>query len=201
MKKALLAVFALLTLLGEAQAQQSPTLREALNQTLDEAAKRCPLRNQFNEPRHPEARQKFLTEKTNAAVCECFPRNVRNALETLPEEDLARQVNLEKMRAVMPDLLHPCLAVQFREMFGGDHCVAMLPANAPPVREGFCACMKPEVVKLSDAEAVELGTAAQRYAAAVEEAHKSGRSPPPRAPLIQRFQDSMKRCAGWDDRH
>ena len=180
---------------AQAQAQQQPTLRQALQQVLDETAKRCPLPNQFDEPGNPQARQKFLTEKMNVAVCQCYPRNIRNALKTMPEKNLARQTSIQQMQELMPPLLQPCMGAMFREMFGGEQCLAMLPAQSGPVPENFCSCMKPEIAKFSDAEAVELGASGRAYRDAVEVARNTGQPPPPRSPMMIRLGEIVQRCA------
>jgi hypothetical protein len=194
MKAFVLVVWAMLTWTGVVRAQQQPTLREALNQVLEETTKRCPLPNQFDEPGNPVARQKFLTEKMNAAVCQCYPRNIRNALKTTQEKDLSRQVTLQQLQEFMPPLLQPCMGAMFREMFGGEQCLAMLPAQAGPVPENFCACMKPEIAKFSDAEAVELGASGRAYREAVEVARNTGKPPPQKTPMMIRLGEIVQRC-------
>ena len=186
---------ALLAMTGIVHAQQQPTLREALQQVLDETGRRCPLPSQFNEPGTPEARQKFLTEKMNAAVCQCYPANIRKAIKSTAEKELARQVTVQQMQDFMPPLLQPCMGAMFREMFGGEQCQAMLPTQAEPVPADFCACMKPEIAKFSDAEAVELGATGRAYRDAVEYARRSGKPPPERSPMMARLGDIVKRCA------
>jgi hypothetical protein len=195
-KTTVIAVCAMLCLTGDAFAQQRPTLREALHQTLDESSRRCPMGKEFDDPTNPEARRKFMDEMMNEAICGCLPKKIHDALKTLPENELAKQVTLEDMKAYMPRMLEPCLGSMFRELFSGEQCLAMLPARAEKVPADFCACMKPEVDKFSDAEAVQLGSTGSQYRTAVEEARKAGKPPPEQSPLMARLTQRMKHCAG-----
>ena len=186
-------------MMGGATAQQLPTLRQALHQTLDEGARRCPLTDRVDGSRHPPARQKLLNEKMNLAICQCVPENIRTALKTYPEEELSRQVTLEKMKSYLPRLMEPCLGAMFRELFGGEQCLDMLPAHAGPLPDGFCACMKPEIDKFTDAEAAELGVMGHQYRDALEKARQAGKPPPPQTPLMSRVTARMKSCAAREE--
>jgi hypothetical protein len=195
--KLAMAVFALLCCCAAVSAQD-PTLGQAMNQVLDEAAERCPLESESIAPgqSNPGKLRVRISQLGNHATCECMPKRIREALQTTDPAELSRQIDLEQVsELVISRFLTPCLGDAFRELFSGEACEELFPLSdrAPG---SFCACMKPRLREYSDAEAVELGNAYSTYAALRQKARQEGKAPPPRPPIADRLFAAVTACGG-----
>lgn len=198
MKTLTLGCFAWLALgAGIAPAQERPTLRQALNQVLDEFRQRCPLAGGDKAPSDGNVVDQLMNRKMNWAVCECLPDRAREALRTVPDAELSRQVELPQVQEFLnPRAVQPCVGEVFRDLFGGENCRVMMGARGrAETADKVCGCLKPEVARFSDAEAAELGVSFVQYQSLAERARKAGKPAPPRSPLLQRMIDVIDNCS------
>lgn len=196
--KQTMRVLLMLCCCATVSAQQNPTLGQALDQVLEEAADRCPIESESINPGQPDPGKLRvrISQLGNVATCECMPRRIREALRTTDPAQLSRQVGVEQVsELVISRFLTPCLGDAFRELFSGDACEELFPlSNRVP--GNFCACMKPRLREYSDAEAVELGNAYSTYAALRQKARQEGKALPPRPPIADRLFAAVTACGG-----
>jgi hypothetical protein len=188
----------LLTMGAVVSAQENPTLGQALDQLLDEAARSCPLESEPARTGQPDsgALRAKVAELGNRATCACMPQRIREALRTLDPAEMSRKVDVDEARAIVVSrFLTPCLGEAFRDLFSGDACEEVFPLSSR-VPENFCACMKPRLRQYSDAEAVELGNAFVAYGARVQRARQDGKVPPPRPAIADRLFSAVTECGG-----
>ena len=110
----------------------------------------------------------------------------REALRTVPDAELSRQVDLSQVQEfLVPRAVHPCMGEVFRDLFGGESCHVMMGAKGgAETADKVCGCLKPAVARFSDAEAAELGVSFVQYQSMAELARMAGKPAPPRSPLL-----------------
>lgn len=183
-----------------AQAQQAFPQRDMLQAYAAFTAEQCPRVAASVETTRAEGdeRKTLVIEQTYQMMCVCQPRKLEARLKSLTPAEATRPVTEQQFTAeASVHTIGPCMNEFMRELLSGKTCERMQAGGKPGKTTNFCACMKPEVQKFSDAEAIEIGTRFATYIPAARKAKAEGRELPDRTPLMDRIVAAMEKCGDF----
>lgn len=195
-KSLTLLAFTLLTAMtaqAQALAPQAQTmpLRGALQGVVTEAGVQCPKMAEAlqAEKSRQDAKNFWLMQEYQNSLCQCQPARVKALLAQRPASEL--DVDVTQQQAFDYLTKHataPCIGRVFREMFSGNQCKELMNAAA-------CACMAPEVTKMTDEQVLHAGVAFQQYREALSASQAKG-TPRPAVPAAAATLVALtERCA------
>jgi hypothetical protein len=177
---------------AQALPQQTLPLRNALNSMLVETQTQCPRQAASLETDRKALGEKNYRLKVEAhqSICQCQPARINSLLQQRPEAELSKAVTEQQALAfVLENVAQPCAATIFRSMFGGNSCGQLMPGE-------ICDCLKPIVVKFTDAELVQAGLAYQQYMGELGASRQNNTARPASPPAAEKLMTAISTCRG-----
>lgn len=177
--------------------QPSATVDQFIDGMLSISVSRCSRRGDLSRDydRQGKPAEADAARNGEIMICDCFPSRLRKLRTELSRQERStRMTEAEFSGRYMSRIFAPCTGQGLRRTYS-EGCTDRF-RQSKQNAASYCACMKQEVERFTDLEAMELGRESADYMPLAADAKKQGRPIPDQPPLLRRMTDIDAMCSG-----